>query len=238
MANPYFRFKQFTVRHDRCAMKVGTDAVLLGAWAEVNHMSAILDVGTGTGILALMIAQRASTARIVAIDLDEMAISQATENVQHAPWSDRIVLKHQSWQQFFAENNSVYDLILCNPPFFQQSLVSPDHHRTIARHDDYFQMTSFLRSIPDHLHSESHFDMVYPYRSSENLIQQAASCGLYCRRQTFVKPSMKSLPTRCLLSFSTCAVTLNRDEMVIEEDQRHQYTTEYKLLTKDFYLNF
>jgi tRNA1Val (adenine37-N6)-methyltransferase len=238
MANPFFQFKQFTVWHDRCAMKVGTDAVLLGAWTDVTDVATILDIGTGSGILALMLAQKSLHAHIDAIDMDATAVNQAAENVEHSPWSDRIMVKHQSWQQFFAENSAQYDLIICNPPFFRHSLPSPNRQRTMARHDDHFEMISLLEAIPEHLQQHAHFDLVYPYRESEKLIKQAESCGLYCRRQTFVKALQHSLPTRCLLSFSTSNGSLSQHEIVIEDGKRHHYTPEYKMITSEFYLNF
>lgn len=238
MANSYFKFKQFTIWHDRCAMKVGTDAVLLGAWSETSHAATILDIGTGTGILALMTAQKSPNARIDGIDTDAMAIDQATENVQLSPWSARIVLKNQSWQQFFAENDTMYDLVICNPPFFQQSLTSPNRQRTMARHDDAFQMISLLQVIPAHLNQEAHFDLIFPYLGSEKLIEQAASFGLHCQKQTFVKSSKNNIPRRCLLSFSKKFAPLIEDEIVIDHGIRHHYTSEYKNLTKEFYLNF
>ncbi|MFM2293328.1 MAG: hypothetical protein RIS29_3141, partial [Bacteroidota bacterium] len=133
MANPFFRFKQFTVFHDRCAMKVGIDGVLLGCWTNVADTSMVLDIGTGTGLIALMIAQR-TDAHIDAIDIDEGAFEQAMINVQASPWSSRLNVVLSSLQDFVSDKK--YDLIVSNPPYFINSLKNPDEQRTTARHTD------------------------------------------------------------------------------------------------------
>jgi tRNA1Val (adenine37-N6)-methyltransferase len=132
-----FRFKQFTVEQDKCAMKVGTDALLLGAWADCSHATRVLDIGTGTGVLALMLAQRAPQAHIDAIEIDAAAAEQATQNVARSPWQSRVTVYEVSLQQFAAANPlPIYDFIVSNPPFFHQSLKTPDPQRAQARHTD------------------------------------------------------------------------------------------------------
>ena len=138
MPNPYFQFKRFTVYHDRCAMKVGTDGVLLGAWTDVSSSQQILDIGTGTGLIALMLAQRNVTAHITAIDIDEEAIEQAQGNIAASPWKNRIEVMKQDFCQYSA--NRLFDTIVSNPPYFNQSLKGPDSQRNTARHTDSLEL--------------------------------------------------------------------------------------------------
>lgn len=133
MPNPYFKFKQFTVYHDRCAMKVGTDGVLLGAWAQVDNARRILDVGTGTGLIALMTAQR-SQAHIMGIDIDEKAVGQAEENVKASPWKERISICRKDVMQMCREVDGTFDAIVSNPPYFVENVHCPDARRNVARH--------------------------------------------------------------------------------------------------------
>ena len=146
MRNPFFSFKQFTVRHDRCAMKVGTDGVLLGAWADVRHSRSILDVGTGTGLIALMLAQRCPQAQIVGIDIDEAAVGQALENMSASPWAERLSAQCQDVRSLCQEG--CYDTIVSNPPYFVDSLKCPDEQRTTARHTDTLDIPISCRTPP------------------------------------------------------------------------------------------
>lgn len=132
MSNPYFQFKQFTVRHDKCAMKVGTDGVLLGAWAPVQNAKYILDVGAGSGLISLQLAQRNPWASITSIEIDPAAAAQAKENIQSSPWSDRMEVICSDFRDYHAENK--FDLIVSNPPYFVDALKCPDNQRCMARH--------------------------------------------------------------------------------------------------------
>ena len=143
MSNSYFQFKQFTVWHDKCAMKVGADGVTLGAWADVSDVKSVLDIGCGSGLIALMIAQR-SEAGITAIDIDGQSIEQTKENTGNSPWSERIKTVHASLQQFAANSDVLFDLIVCNPPYFNNSLKSPSESRTMARHTDTLSYTDLI----------------------------------------------------------------------------------------------
>ena len=213
MANPYFRFKKFTVYHDKCAMKVGTDAVLLGAWADTSFCRNILDIGTGTGIIALMLAQR-SQATVEAIDIDKEACVQATENAAASPYTERIKVVHASCADFAASNQQKrYDLIVSNPPYFINSLKCPDNKRTVGR-----------------------IALVLPYERLEEVKAHASANHLYICRQTDVIPTPGAAPKRLLVELSTTEENIkNRDTLTIEE-ARHQYTPEYIALTKEFYL--
>lgn len=236
MANPYFRFKRFTIRHDKCAMKVGTDAVLLGAWADTSHCRSILDIGTGTGIIALMLAQR-SLAEIDAIDIDKEACVQATENVSASPFVGRIKVIHASCADFAASNRQKrYDLIISNPPYFINSLKCPDNKRTVARHTDTLLLSDLIREAVALLSPSGRIALVLPYERLEEVEELASTNHLYIGRQTDVIPIPGSPPKRLLVELSAAEEnTKKRDTLTIEE-ARHQYTPEYIALTKEFYL--
>lgn len=236
MANPYFRFKKFTVYHDKCAMKVGTDAVLLGAWADTSFCRNILDIGTGTGIIALMLAQR-SQATVEAIDIDKEACVQATENAAASPYTERIKVIHASCADFAASNQQKrYDLIVSNPPYFINSLKCPDNKRTVARHTDTLLLSDLIREAQTLLSLSGRIALVLPYERLEEVKALASANHLYICRQTDVIPTPGAAPKRLLVELSTTEENIkNRDTLTIEE-ARHQYTPEYIALTKEFYL--
>ena len=236
MTNPFFRFKKFTVYHDKCAMKVGTDAVLLGAWADTSFCRNILDIGTGTGIIALMLAQR-SQATVEAIDIDKEACVQATENVAASPYTERIKVVHASCADFAASNQQKrYDLIVSNPPYFINSLKCPDNKRTVARHTDTLLLSDLIREAQTLLSPSGRIALVLPYERLEEVKALASANHLYICRQTDVIPSPGAAPKRLLVELSATEENIkNRDTLTIEE-ARHQYTPEYIALTKEFYL--
>lgn len=232
MPNPFFRFKQFTVYHDRCAMKVGTDGVLLGAWANVSQARHILDIGTGTGLIALMLAQR-SDARITAIDIDEDAVAQATDNAANSPWTSRIRVLQQDLCQYHTEQR--YDAIVSNPPYFIDSLKGPDNQRNTARHTDTLDARTLLNKASELLHSEGHLSLVIPSEQVIDIKRIGEEYGLYLTRHTAVITRPGLPPKRALLEFRKTPGTCTTDELVIELD-RHVYSEDYIALTRDFYL--
>ena len=147
MSNSYFQFKQFTVFHDRCAMKVGTDGVLLGAWTRTGQGCSILDIGTGTGLIALILAQRIPDARITAVELDREAALQAAENVRNSPWAARIEVVEADIRQYATRVSHPFDIIVSNPPFFNSSLHSPSEARTQARHTDSLSYAELFQGV-------------------------------------------------------------------------------------------
>ena len=233
MPNPYFAFKQFTVRHDRCAMKVGTDGVLLGAWTDLSHSRRILDIGTGTGLIALMLAQRCMDARITAIDLDSAAVEQAQENIQASPWKDRIEALQQDICTYHP--NGTFDTIVSNPPYFIDSLKCPDGQRSTARHTDTLDADRLIGKVSELLTSDGRFSIILPAEQTEDLIRVAGEKGLHPSRQTWVITRPGLSPKRILMEFRKIPVTLQPDELVIELE-RHVYSKEYIALTKEFYL--
>ena len=233
MPNPYFAFKQFTVRHDRCAMKVGTDGVLLGAWTDLSHSRRILDIGTGTGLIALMLAQRCMDARITAIDLDSAAVEQAQENIQASPWKDRTEALQQDICTYHP--NGTFDTIVSNPPYFIDSLKCPDGQRSTARHTDTLDADRLIGKVSELLTSDGQFSIILPAEQTEDLIRVASEKGLHPSRQTWVITRPGLSPKRILMEFRKTPVTLQPDELVIELE-RHVYSEEYIALTQEFYL--
>lgn len=233
MANPYFTFKQFTIRHDRCAMKVGTDGVLLGAWTNVKHSHHLLDIGTGTSLIALMLAQRCPQAHITAVDIDAEAIGQALENVQLSPWSDRVEVKLQDICTYTTDR--CFDTIVSNPPYFIDSLKCLDDQRNTARHTDTLDAERLLNSVARLLSNDGRFSIILPAEQTDLLIQTACTQGLYPSRKTEVITRPGLPPKRVLMEFQKTKEALQTDELIIELE-RHVYSEEYIALTKDFYL--
>lgn len=232
MPNSFFSFKKFTIRHDRCAMKVGTDGVLLGAWTDVAHSKHLLDIGSGTGLVALMLAQRCS-GEITGIEIDKEAVKQSRENVAASPWKERIEILWQDVRQYTP--NDLYDTIVSNPPYFVDSLKCPDGQRNTARHSDTLDADQLIEKAASLLHPSGRFSVIIPSDLSERFIQTAASYGLHPSRYTQVitRPSLP--PKRSLLEFRKEITACVTDELLIELD-RHVYSEAYIALTKDFYL--
>ena len=186
MPNSFFRFRQFTVHQERCAMKVSTDGVLLGAWTQCEGAQRVLDIGTGTGLLALMIAQRCQ-ARIDAVEIDPDACEQAKENFQSSPWSERLQLVAMSFQAFCKTNPEPYELILSNPPYFSNSLRSADEKRNTARHNSTLLPKELITGVEALLKDQGICSLILPFDEGQQLIGQAEAQGLYCSRVTEVK---------------------------------------------------
>ena len=235
MSNPYFTFKQFTVHHDRCAMKVGTDGVLLGAWTNVECSRKVLDIGTGTGLIALMLAQRCADCSICAIDVDSEAVIQAQENVALSPWKDRVEVLLQDVRTY--QPDVFFDTIVSNPPYFVDSLKCFDVQRNTARHSDVLNMDDLFSKVALCLTTEGRFSIIYPANQIDSLIGMADKVGLYPSRCTMVVTSPGLPPKRVLLEFCRVKNMYPTDELIVELE-RHKYSEEYINLTKEFYLKF
>lgn len=235
MSNSYFSFKKFTVYHDKCAMKVGTDGVLLGAWARIGEAKTALDVGTGTGLIALMLAQRSEDLlRIDALDVDEGAILQAVENLERTSFSN-IELIHSSLQDYAVNNDKKYDLIVSNPPYFSSSLHSPSGQRTLARHTNSLPMGDFMNIAARLLSSNGRLSMIFPHTDRGLLVRLAEHAGLFVSRITNVYPMAHIQAKRVLLEFTLSKNEVEIDDLIIEKE-RHVYTVDFSELVKDFYL--
>lgn len=232
-----FQFKQFTVNQDQCAMKIGTDGVLLGAWTPIdNHPQNILDIGTGTGIIALMLAQRSDAQQIDAIEIDEDAYEQATENFENAPWNNRLFCFHAGLDELMDEPEELYDLIVSNPPFFSETVYSDNPQRDMARFQDALPFEHLLEGVALLLADNGIFAVIVPYKEAPNFIAMASTFDLYPQKITHVKGHANAAFKRSLIAFSTQkAENLIENDLIIEIS-RHQYTPEYIALTRDFYL--
>lgn len=241
MSNALFKFKQFSIQQERCAMKVGTDGVLLGAWANLGHNpNSVLDIGAGTGIIALMIAQRSSAVpkaiRIIdAIEIDENAYEQCVENFDNSPWSDRLFCYHASLDEFTDEIEDKYDLVISNPPFYSDDFKSQDKQRDLARFYDALPFEHLVESVSKLLSEDGRFSVIIPFKEEKHFIELASNVNLYANRIKRVKGSPTSEIKRSLLEFSFSEKDVKTNGLTIETS-RHQYTQDYINLTKDFYL--
>ena len=232
-----FHFKQFSINDDQSAMKVGTDAVLLGAWCPIdNNPKSILDIGTGTGIIALMLAQRTNADQIDALDIDEKAFEQATDNFENSIFADRLYCYHAGLDEFVDDPEDEYDVIVCNPPFYSEDFKTNDASRDLARFQDAMPFEDLIEAADLLLSEDGIFAVIIPYKEEENFIDLAADFELYPIKVTRVRGSFTSPIVRSLIAFKRFEMpVLIADEIVIEIN-RHEYTNEYIELTKDFYL--
>ena len=218
-----FQFKQFTIRQDRCAMKVGTDGVLLGAWAHGGD--SILDVGTGTGLIALMMMQRYPEARVTALDIDEGAVHQATVNVEQAKVKDRIRVVQQRVQ----EHKGQYDAVVSNPPFFIDSLNAPDTQRNTARHAETLTYAELMEAAWRLLKDDGELSVVVPFDYRQRMEDEATFRGFFPSRVCAVKTVERKPAKRYLLAFRKHPCQCVKETMTIGDEQ-------YRQLTGDFYL--
>lgn len=238
MPNSSFAFKQFTIKQDKCAMKVGTDAVLLGAWVIPNGSANILDIGTGTGIIALMLAQK-SKAQIEAIDIDENAVIQAKQNISESKFSTSVVVSHISLQEFSKSSNKKFSLIVTNPPYFEQSLKSSNAQRSHARHADVLPFEDLIEGVLKLLDPKGKFCLILPRLEAEKFRVLAEKRGLHLSKLLRIKSRAdKDTDKRHLMQFEFTPSEFSETTLVIEENERHHYTPEYKDFTKDYYVNF
>lgn len=234
---PPFRFKQFEIYHDECAMKVGTDGVLLGAWAVIDEAERILDIGTGTGLIAIMCAQRTKNAIIDALDIDEAAFRQATKNIALSPWHNRISLELKPAQNFTNEENKFqYQSIVCNPPFFNNGTASHIKNRHLARHTVTLPYADLLRAVQHLLHPTGYFSVILPHEEGLDFIKMAADFQLFPSRLTAVHAKAEKPIERLLIAFQKEKKPLQSDTLVIQFEARNDWTPAYIALTKDFYL--
>jgi len=218
-------------------MKVGTDGVLLGTWTDGSRAKKILDIGTGTGIIALMLAQKYD-ALIDAIEIDPEASRQAHENISLSLWKDKIKVINKSFQEYISVAVERYDLIVTNPPFYENSLKASGKGRVLARHNDSLSMTEILAGSGILLKEYGILSLILPYVEGNIFIATASVYGLYCTRKTCVIPAPGKPVKRLLLEFSKTQANFTEDILVISSGTRHNYTEKFKLLTRDYYLNF
>lgn len=231
-----FQFKQFSVNQYKTAMKIGTDGVLLGAWTQIeNNPKSVLDIGTGTGIIALMLAQRSDAEQIDALEIDESAYEQAVENFENSPWGDRLFCYHAGLDEFVDDPEEQYDLIVSNPPFFSEEYRSENEQRDLARFQGAMPFEELVEAAVLLLSENGIFSVIIPFNEEDRFIELCAEAELFPIKVTRVKGTPNSKIIRSLLAFKRYELSvLTADELVIEIS-RHEYNPEYISLTKDFY---
>ena len=250
-----FTFKQFKIHQDRCAMKVGTDGVLLGAWADVADAHTILDIGTGTGVIAIMLAQKTKDVStnnaitdepkdtegvvIHAVEIDDTAVEQARENMQDSPFAHRLTVFHDSIQNFAKIHSHKYDLIVSNPPFFTGGTLSSNGDKTNVRHTVKLPHGDLLNSTRELLHKNGRFCVILPLIEGLRFIEIARTYGFYLTHRTDIRPKQDKGIERLLLQFELSNHTYSHDELIIQNSRdERDYTEGYRELTKDFYTIF
>lgn len=234
-----FKFKEFTIHQDKTAMKVGTDGVLLGAWCSVaDYPDTILDIGAGTGVISLMIAQRTDAMTIDAVEVDENAYEQTVANFEESDWGDRLYCYNATFNEFadeIAEEEETYDLIVSNPPFYTDDFETEDAARNKARFTSSLSFEELITGVVKILSENGKFCVVIPFKEEESFINLAKENSLFLNRVCRVQGNATSAIKRSLLEFSFHSTAI-REESLIIEIERHLYTQDYIDLTKDFYL--
>jgi tRNA1Val (adenine37-N6)-methyltransferase len=235
MSKP-FQFKEFSIDQDRCAMKIGTDGVLLGAWTSVQDAYSILDIGAGTGILALMLAQRSDAEQIDALEIDEDAYEQCVENFENSSWADRLFCYHAALDEFVEEmEDEKYDLIISNPPFYTEDYKSGDTARNMARFAEALPFEELIKFASELLSDEGSFAVIIPYSEEEYFLKLSEQVNLFPNRITRVRGTESTPLKRSLLQLSFTEKPFSSNELILEES-RHQYTKDYQKMVAPFYL--
>ncbi len=238
MPNDFFAFKQFTINQSQCAMKVNTDGVLLGAWVIPNGSKKILDIGTGTGVIALMLAQK-SEATITAIEIDKDSAQQADENFKSSKFYNQLNLINVSFQAYAKQTNEKFNLIVTNPPYFVDSLASIQPNKAIAKHNYALPFDELIDNVKLVLEVKGKFCVILPKNEAEQFRELAKQKGLYLSKLLRVKTKQESeSEKRHLMQFEYRETEFSEAALVIEKEKRHEYTDEYINLTKDYYLHF
>lgn len=236
MSNSIFQFKEFNIAQDRSAMKVGTDGVLLGAWATIpKEAKSILDIGTGTGLIALQLAQRSKAEVIDAIEIEADAFEQAVDNFENSDWADRLYCYHASFQDFVSEIDDTYDLIVSNPPFYNDTFKDLNKKRALARHSQGLAFEELLSGVSKLLALNGIAAFIIPYKEEENFLKMAQLIKLFPSRISRYSGNVNSELKRSLIELKTKETTLIQESFFLEHS-RHDYSDYYKNLVKDFYL--
>lgn len=237
MANTYFKFKQFTIQQEHCAMKVCTDACLFGAWVaneltEIYQINNCLDIGTGTGLLSLLLAQK-TNAFIDAVEINKAAFEQAKENFNQSPWSEKLSAINMDITTF--DTNKKYDCIISNPPFFEGDLKSSNSIKNAAKHDTTLTLQQLLNVIVKTLQQEGYFAILLPYHRADFFLEEAAKTGLYLTKKAMVKQTPANDYFRAMLLFTKQQQnTIN--ERIIIKNEANNYSETFTWLLKDYYL--
>jgi tRNA1Val (adenine37-N6)-methyltransferase len=233
--NNFFQFKQFRIHQEKSAMKVNTDGVLLGAWTKLEGAKTVLDIGAGTGLISLMIAQR-SSAYITGVEIEKNAAEEALRNVQNSEWSNRISIQHNSFQEFVKTANHHFDVIVSNPPFFSNSVKNTNPHLSMARHNHMLPFEDIIAGSKKLLGETGILSLILPASSALEFIEKAQNEDLFLIRQTLVKPFPHKEPNRCLMEFSKAQSIQENSSMSVFDESGKEYSEEFKTLARDFYM--
>lgn len=236
MPNDFFQFKQFTIHQERCALKVGTDGVLLGAWAYMEGAKRILDIGTGTGLLALIAAQRNAMALIDAVEIDDASAEQAAENVAASPWADRIRVHRMDARRMKA--SEPYDLIICNPPFYPGEMSSADERVGVAKHGAGLAFQELIEVVDRLLAPHGRLNVILPKNRVLDFDGDAEQAGLNASRKCDVRYLASRPPKRMLLEFKRGEQATMNEELIVEESGAFDYSKRYRELLSDLMLKF
>lgn len=231
-----FHFKQFSIEQDCCPMKVGTDGVLLGAWADVEAADSILDIGTGTGLIAIMLAQRNTKAQITGVEIDEAAYQQAKDNMKQSPWAERLSIVCQSIQKFAKLHRGTYDLVVSNPPFFSGGTFSDNQDKNSVRHTIKLPHGDLLVAVRSLLKMNGKFCVILPRIEGLRFKEMAHRYHFFCTKITEAYPKKEKKVERLLLQFEKTEQPLVTDSLVIQKEKRNDWTQAYIDLTGEFYL--
>lgn len=232
-----FNFKQFGISHAKSSMKVGTDAILLGSWIDVSNTNTILDIGTGCGIIALMLAQR-SRAKIDAIDIDKGSIEEASENFNNSQWDNRLQAIHSSLLTYQENSTLKYDLIVSNPPYFQNSLLPSTEKLKLAKHNITLSYDDLIQSTEKLLSPHGRLAVILPSESAEHFIHKAEKAKLFLSGQLSIYPSPVKAAKRMILVFGHTKIDKIKSSGLILRNENEEFTEEYKQLTGDFHPGF
>ena len=231
-----FRFKQFAIEHDRASMRVGTDAVLLGAWVQLQGAATVLDVGTGCGVIALMAAQRTPQAcRVHAIDIDEASVDEACVNFMRSPWRERLTAQLIDVNDY--SPGQPCDVIVTNPPFFTEQVLPPDAVRSAARHTGTLTFDSLMQAAKRMLAPHGSIALITPVEARDAVTAAATFAGLSLQRLTTVCPRADRPPKRLLWQWAMQHCVTSRDTLTIHQHDGN-YTPQYIAMCRDFYLHF
>lgn len=236
MSDNAFKFKEFSIQQDQCAMKVGTDGVLLGAWVKIDQgVQSILDIGAGTGLIALQLAQRSDAELIDALEIESSAFEQTVDNFENSQWADRLFCYHTSLQEFVTEIDDTYDLIVSNPPYYNDSFKDLDQKRALARHTESLSFKVLLSGVNQILSKQGTAAFIIPFKEEDHFLDLAKDNGLYPDRISRYRGNRSSPLIRSLIQLKRDSTAPFEEEFFLEHE-RHQYSNHYKELVKDFYL--
>jgi tRNA1Val (adenine37-N6)-methyltransferase len=236
MPTPDFHFKQFSIRQDKCALKVGTDGVLLGAWTEYAGAKRILDIGTGTGLLALIAAQRNPNAWIDAVEIDDASAEQAAENMAASPWTDRLRVHRMDVRRLHSAEP--YDLIICNPPFYAGEMDSPNDRTSVAKHSGALLFPELIEVVDRLLSPQGRFTAIIPSNRSFDFIEEADHRGINTSARCDVRYLASKPPKRVMLELRRGEQATRVEEITVEESGPMDYSPKYRELLGDLLLKF